>query len=170
MAQNIKRTVAVLASAAALVLTGAATAQAQPSASAEGKGQHCVLNVATEQETCFGTAAQAADYAKSGQSSTARGKEFRWVQLAVVNTDFFFRGSSYTFVGPNGCRDGNAADYVFDLPAQFVNRVYSLQPFSNCWLDLFTGPQASGWSSHYRDATPAVPDPWRVNAASLTLG
>ncbi|GLF96860.1 hypothetical protein [Streptomyces yaizuensis] len=54
-------------------------------------------------------------HARSGQGEKTRGRKLRWVPPATVNNDFFFRGASYTFVGPRSCRDGNAADYASSL-------------------------------------------------------
>ncbi|MFJ7911944.1 hypothetical protein [Kitasatospora sp. NPDC096204] len=190
MARSFKRTGTVLAAAAiALSLSGAATAVAQPAASG-ASNRHCVVNADGGQSKCFGTYREAIGYATGGHvtdaplsaAAAARDTAFaeelnssaglsNLVVLGTIYQDFFFEGESVTFTGPHDCYNGNSADYSFDIPAPLTNHVYSLRPYANCWFNLFTGTQATGYASpSYKGETVSVDEAWRTHSRSLTLG
>ncbi|MFG3053446.1 hypothetical protein ACGFZP_21200 [Kitasatospora sp. NPDC048239] len=191
MTHPIKRAGAVLAATAiALSLSGAATAVAQPAAAGGTSARHCVVSAEDGQSQCFGTYREAISHATGGRiadapltaSAAARDNAFAeelnstaglsgLVVLGTIYQDFFFEGQSVTFTGPHDCYDGNSADYSFDIPAPLQNHVYSVRPYANCWINLFTGFQATGWASpSYKGETIQVDEAWRTHSKSLTLG
>ncbi|MEV8322234.1 hypothetical protein [Kitasatospora sp. NPDC056731] len=190
MARSLKRIGAVLAATAiALSLSGAATAVAQPTTAGDST-RHCVVNAQGGQAQCFGTYREAIGYATGGRvadapptaAEAARDSAFAeelnspaglsdLVVLGTIYQDFFFGGQSVTFTGPHACYNGNAADYSFDIPAPLQDHVYSVRPYANCWFNLFTGFQATGYESpSYKGETVSVDEAWRTHAKSLTLG
>ncbi|MEU3571141.1 hypothetical protein AB0E96_22385 [Kitasatospora sp. NPDC036755] len=189
MTRSFKRAGAVLAAAAiAFSLSGAATAVAQPAATGSTAG-HCVVSAEGGQSHCFGTYREAIKFATGGRvadaplsaAAAARDSAFAdklnspdGIDLMVLGTiydDFFFEGQSITYTGPHGCYNGNAADYSFDIAAPLTNHVYSLRPYANCWFNLYTGLQASGYGSpSYKGETVQVDEAWRTHSKSLTLG
>ncbi|MET8542289.1 hypothetical protein ABZW03_16755 [Kitasatospora sp. NPDC004799] len=189
MSRFVKRTGAVLAAAAVtLSLSGAATAVAQPTA-ATGSAGHCVVSAEGGPSKCFGTYREAISFATAGRvvdapasaAAAARDNAFaeklngqaglNLVVLGTIYDDFFFEGQSITYTGPHGCYDGNEADYSFDIAAPLQNHVYSVRPYANCWFNLFTGFQATGYASpSYKGETVQVDEAWRTHSKSLTLG
>ncbi|MFD4657019.1 hypothetical protein ACFWP2_15495 [Kitasatospora sp. NPDC058444] len=189
MTHSFKRAGAVLAAAAiALSLSGAATAVAQPAA-AGGSAGHCVVSAEGGPSQCFGTYREAIEFATAGRvvdapvsaAAAARDTAFaeelnsqqglNLVVLGTIYDDFFFEGQSITYTGPHGCYDGNSADYSFDIAAPLTNHVYSVRPYANCWFNLFTGVQATGYASpSYKGETVQVDEAWRTHSRSLTLG
>ncbi|MFF2544863.1 hypothetical protein ACFVUY_20110 [Kitasatospora sp. NPDC058063] len=190
MTRSFKRAGAVLAAAAiSLSLSGAATAVAQPAA-AGGSARNCVVSAEGGQSKCFGSYREAIKFATGGRvvdapltaAAAARDTKFteelngsgslsNLVVLGTIFQDFFFEGESVTFTGPHDCYNGNSADYSFDIPAPLTNHVYSLRPYANCWFNLFTGVQATGYASpSYKGETVSVDEAWRTHSRSLTLG
>lgn len=66
------------------------------------------------------------------------------VIIGTIFSSSRYGGATLTLWGPHPCEDGNGADFSFNLPDNWKNRITSVQPWGNCWIKLDSAPNLSG--------------------------
>ncbi|MFF3460142.1 hypothetical protein ACFYXH_38780 [Streptomyces sp. NPDC002730] len=157
---------------------------AAPPASADQPAlEHCVLALDTGRQTCYEGFTAAFSAASGGRITDApdnlkaasRGsglQELRAETLrladsggasgdVIVGTVFrdkdYGGGESLTFTALSPCRNNDAEDWWNNMPADWNDTITSVQPWANCWIELYSDVNRGGdRDGAFRDNTPDI--------------
>ncbi|MFR9676821.1 hypothetical protein [Streptomyces sp. TR06-5] len=173
MARRSARSVrgaAALALAAALSGVSGATAQAAPAPADGPDHRHCIADLDSGRQQCFGTFDAAVTAATGGRvkdapesaRAAARDDAFR-AELAgeVIQGTFFehasYGGSSLTVYGAEPCVKDGWVEYQLDFDDWWKDRISSVQPWANCWIWLYPEPNLGGdRDGPFKENTPDI--------------
>ncbi|MEU5871872.1 hypothetical protein AB0A73_09965 [Glycomyces sp. NPDC047369] len=136
----------LLAAAASVAAAGGALAFAPVAAQAETTGDHCVLDVVTEELTC-------ADSPEAALAANAEGLQADTVLVRMYDS-VNYAGATHTLTVP-GAYTCSAAyspvEFTITHMASFVNKASSVHTYHSCDVKLFDRDDATGTSSTWID-------------------
>nr|WP_260611137.1 hypothetical protein [Streptomyces sp. WAC04770] len=150
------------------------SAEATHGVAATGSAEHCVLDMASGEQSCYRTFTAVIDLASGGEiadapasaraavgDSTFRADLQSLEANDVIQGTFFedeqYGGSSLTIRGSGPCEKDGWVDYQYDLPDEWKNRISSVQPWAECWLWLYPEPGLGGdRDGPFKENSPAI--------------
>ncbi|SDQ98975.1 hypothetical protein SAMN04489718_2981 [Actinopolyspora saharensis] len=157
-----RRHLAVFASlsAAAVFTAGSAQAAQADRGADENARQHCVLDIASQQRTCYDelSAATGAGQRIADTSGSVIG--------ATVFEDAEYGGASLTITVPEPCPKNDEVDFSLDLDDHWKNQISSVQAWSTCWVWLY--PDSGDRAGPYKDKAPRLSS--GINDRTVTVG
>ncbi|MGW1894900.1 hypothetical protein ACWCP6_32350 [Streptomyces sp. NPDC002004] len=168
MIRKLLRPALAAAAAAAAALGGLAVAP--PALADQPAPEHCVLALDTGRQTCYDGFTAAFAAASGGRITDApdnleaasggsglqelRAETIRLmagsgasgdVIIGTVFEDKDYGGASLTITGSSPCRNNNRVDHwVNTLPEGWNDTITSVQPWANCWIELYSDEYLSG--------------------------
>ncbi|WP_233221736.1 hypothetical protein [Streptomyces carminius] len=175
------RTAAVVFAAAGAVAAAPVQAVAAPQDAPRDGARHCIADLRTGAQECFGTFTEAVEAASGGRIDDApasarsaaqdpafrkRTKELATAAETARNGDLIqgtlfehenYGGATFTVYGEAPCPDNGKVDYSIDLPDDWKDIVTSVQPWANCWIWLYPEPGLNGdRDGPFKENTPYV--------------
>ncbi|NYH80426.1 hypothetical protein FHR84_003783 [Actinopolyspora biskrensis] len=154
-----RRRFAVLASLSVVAVFTAASAQAAQ-ATDEDVRQHCVLDTASQQRTCY----------DSFSAATGAGQRIADTSGSVIGATVFedaeYGGASLTITVPEPCPKNDEVDFWLDLDDSWKNRISSVQAWSTCWVWLY--PDSGDRAGPYKEKAPRLNS--GINDRTVTVG
>ncbi|MDT0436521.1 MULTISPECIES: hypothetical protein [Streptomyces] len=147
----------------------AGTAGAEP----HGDGSHCAYNIGSKEQECFGTRTEAQAFATQQIKDNAAGAQTGVekpsdVVIGTLFEHWQYGGRSITLWGSRPCHADGKADFYFNLPDDWKDRVSSVQGWAECDIVLHSQPYLGGVeSAPLRDLTPVIDGPFNDRAQSV---
>ncbi len=147
-------------SVAAVFTTASAQAAQATQATDEDARQHCVLDTASQQRTCY----------ENLSAATGAGQRIADTSGSVIGATVFedaeYGGASLTITVPEPCPKNDEVDFWLDLDDSWKNRISSVQAWSTCWVWLY--PDSGGRAGPYKEKAPRLNS--GINDRTVTVG